>query len=127
MNGPRDRAMFVLMLRCGLRVEEVANLTIGVIDIKRRTIMVEDGKGAKDRIVYMSNDALQALAVYLKVRPASRTRKIFLVEKRTMHGTAHFHSWHSEAHGILCPQSEDQGFLSSSPAYNGDSDVECRC
>jgi len=86
VNGPRDRAMFVLMLRCGLRVEEVANLAIGVIDIKRKTIMVEDGKGAKDRIVYMSNDALQALAAYLRVRPASRARKIFLVEKGTCRG-----------------------------------------
>jgi len=81
VNGPRDRAMFMLMLRCGLRVEEVANLAIGVIDINRRTILVEDAKGAKDRIVYMSNDALHALATYLKVRPTSRTRKIFLVEK----------------------------------------------
>jgi site-specific recombinase XerD len=81
VKGHRDRAMFMLMLRCGLRVEEVANITMGVIDVKRRTIMVEDGKGAKDRIVYMSNDALQALAAYLKVRPASRTRKIFLAEK----------------------------------------------
>ena len=84
VKGYRDRAMFMLMLRCGLRVEEVANLTIGVIDVKRRTILVEDGKGAKDRIVYMSNDALQALAAYLKVRPASRARKIFLVGKGTM-------------------------------------------
>jgi site-specific recombinase XerD len=81
VSGHRDRAMFMLMLRCGLRVEEVANLTIGAIDVKRRTIMVEDGKGAKDRIVYMSNDALHALAAYLKVRPASRARKIFLVKK----------------------------------------------
>ena len=81
VSGYRDRAMFMLMLRCGLRVEEVANLAIGAIDVKRRTILVEDGKGAKDRIVYMSNDALQAFAAYLKVRPTSRTRKIFLVEK----------------------------------------------
>ena len=81
VNCPRDRAMFMLMLRCGLRVEEVANLTLGVIDVKRRTILVEDGKGAKDRIVYMSDDALHDLALYLKVRPASRTRKIFLVKK----------------------------------------------
>lgn len=81
VNGPRDRAMFMLMLRSGLRVEEVANLAIGAIDVNRRTILVEDGKGAKDRIVYMSNDALHALATYVKVRPASRARKIFLVEK----------------------------------------------
>jgi site-specific recombinase XerD len=81
VNKYRDRAMFVLMLRCGLRVEEIANLAIGVIDVNRRTIMVEDGKGAKDRIVYMSNDALHTLAAYIRVRPASRARKIFLVEK----------------------------------------------
>lgn len=81
VKGLRDRAMFMLMLRCGLRVEEVANLTIGVIDVKRRAILIEDGKGAKDRIVYMSNDALQSLAAYLRVRPASRTRRIFLAEK----------------------------------------------
>ena len=82
----RDRAMFVLMLRCGLRVEEVANLAIGAIDVNRRTVLVEDGKGAKDRIVYMSNDALHALAAYLRVRSASRARKIFLVEKGTCAG-----------------------------------------
>ena len=86
VDGFRDRAMFILMLRCGLRVEEVANLAVGVIDFKRRTIIVEDGKGAKDRIVYMSNDALHALAAYLKVRPTSRARKIFLVGKGSCTG-----------------------------------------
>ena len=86
IKGARDRAMFMLMLRCGLRVEEVANLTIGVIDVKRRTILVEDGKGGKDRVVYMSHDALQALAAYLRVRPPSRTRKIFLAEKEPCKG-----------------------------------------
>jgi site-specific recombinase XerD len=86
IQGARDRAMFLLMLRCGLRVEEVANLTIGVIDVKRRTILVEDGKGGKDRVVYLSHDALQALAAYLKVRPPSRSRKIFLAEKKPCQG-----------------------------------------
>ncbi len=86
IEGARDRAMFMLMLRCGLRVEEVANLTIGVIDVKRRTILIEDGKGAKDRIVYMSDDALHALAAYMRVRPQSRTRRIFLAEKEPCKG-----------------------------------------
>jgi len=81
VKGYRDKAMFMLMLRCGLRVEEVANLSAGVIDFKQRKILIEDGKGSKDRIVYMSNDALQALAAYLKVRASSKCRKVFLVEK----------------------------------------------
>ena len=35
----RDKAIFMLMLRCGLRVEEVANLTLGAIDYQRSQIM----------------------------------------------------------------------------------------
>jgi len=80
----RDRAMFMRMLRCGLRVEEVAHLALSVLsvlDFKHRKLLVEDGKGGKDRIVYMSHDAHQALVAYLRVRPSSRTRSIFLVEK----------------------------------------------
>jgi len=77
----RDRAIFRVMLRCGLRVEEVANLTIGAIDLKRRKIFLYNGKGGKDRVVYISDDALNALVKYLMVRPASRARKVFLVEK----------------------------------------------
>jgi len=78
---PRDRAMFMLMVRCGLRVEEVAQLTFGAVDYKHRKLLIEDGKGGKDRIVYLSQDACQALVAYLRVRPSSRARRIFLVEK----------------------------------------------
>jgi len=48
--------------------------------------LIEDGKGSKDRIVYMSNDVIHDLAAYLKVRMASRTNKVFLVEKGTSKG-----------------------------------------
>jgi site-specific recombinase XerD len=67
----RDRAMFMLMLRCGLRVEEVAHLSLSVLDFKHRKVL----------IVYLSHDAHQALTAYLRVRPSSRSRRIFLVEK----------------------------------------------
>jgi site-specific recombinase XerD len=81
IGSRRDQAMFRLMLRCGLRVEEVANLSLRAIDAKRRRIVVENGKGAKDRVVYISNDALWALGEYLRVRPCSRAKKVFLVDK----------------------------------------------
>jgi len=82
----RDKAIFMLMLRCGLRVEEVANLTLAAIDYRRSQIMVRCGKGAKDRVVYISNDAAEALAVYLRQRPITREKKVFLVEKGTCKG-----------------------------------------
>jgi site-specific recombinase XerD len=86
LKGPRDRAMFMIMLRCGLRVEEVAHLSLGNIELKRRILFIQDGKGAKDRIVYISNDALAALLEYLSVRPANKVKKVFLVEKGPLTG-----------------------------------------
>ena len=86
IDRPRDRAIFKLMLRCGLRVEEVSNLTLNAIDPKRRRIYVHNGKGAKDRVVYMSDDTCHAFLFYLKVRPPSRANKLFLVEKGTYRG-----------------------------------------
>ena len=69
------------MLRCGLRVNEVVNLPLDVINYKRSRILVKAGKEAKDRIVFISNNAATALAVYLRERPVTEEKRIFLVEK----------------------------------------------
>jgi site-specific recombinase XerD len=81
IKSKRDWAMFRLMLRCGLRVEEVANLTLGAIDLKQHRLMVLNGKGGKDRVVYISEDAADALDAYLRLRRHSRMKKVFLVDK----------------------------------------------
>jgi site-specific recombinase XerD len=81
----RDRAMFTLMLRCGLRVQEVAELTVDAVEFGRRQIFVFHGKGAKDRVVYMSDDARSALLAYLEKR-SSKARGVFLVQKGPMRG-----------------------------------------
>ena len=81
ITSRRDRAMFMLMLRCGLRVDEVAKLTLAALDLPRSQLFVYEGKGLKDRVVYVSHDAHHALIEYLKVRPHSRAKHVFLVEK----------------------------------------------
>lgn len=81
----RDRAMFMLMLRCGLRVQEVAQLTVDAVEYGRRQIFVSHGKGAKDRVVYMSEDARSALQAYL-ARRSSKAKALFLVQKGPMKG-----------------------------------------
>jgi site-specific recombinase XerD len=81
----RDRAMFMLMLRCGLRVQEVADLTVDAVDFQRRQIFVSKGKGGKDRIVYVSEDARSALLAYLSTRP-TKEKRVFLVQKGPMRG-----------------------------------------
>jgi len=65
----------MLMLRCGLRVQEIAHLTVDAVELEygRRQILVANGKGAKDRVVYVSEDARTALLAYL--RNGHRKRK----------------------------------------------------
>jgi site-specific recombinase XerD len=81
----RDRAIFMLMLRCGLRVQEVADLTVDAVDCQRKQIFVSKGKGGKDRIVYVSEDARSALLAYISKR-STKGRTLFLVQKGTMKG-----------------------------------------
>lgn len=86
IEDPRDMAIFKLMLRCGLRVEEVARLTLAAVDLKRAQVFVYHGKGAKGRVVYLSKDAYQALLAYLEVRLISRSKRLFLVSKGRFRG-----------------------------------------
>jgi site-specific recombinase XerD len=86
ITDPRDRAMVLLMLRCGLRVEEVSHLTLDAVELSRNRLFVQSGKGKKDRVVYLSNDAKFALEAYLKTR-SWKARRIFLVQKGPLTGT----------------------------------------
>ena len=86
IRSKRDRAMFMLMLRCGLRVEEVSKLTMAALDLPRSQLFVYEGKGVKDRVVYLSNDAYKILVQYLKARSSSRAKRVFLIEKGRFKG-----------------------------------------
>ncbi len=86
IKNRRDRAIFMLMLRCGLRVEEVAKVTLPAIDFVRSQLFVFEGKGGKGRVVYLSRDAKNMLEEYLRNRPPARSKRVFLVEEKTHRG-----------------------------------------
>jgi site-specific recombinase XerD len=52
----RDRLLFLVMLRCGLRCNEARTLRWSAIDWEQGTIRIDNSKGAVDRIVYFSSD-----------------------------------------------------------------------
>lgn len=85
ITSQRDRAWFVLMLRAGLRVGEVASLKLDDIlapvsenqPIRLRVY----GKGRKERIVLLTRDAYAVLQAWLQERPDSQHSQVFLNER----------------------------------------------
>lgn len=65
--GLRDRAMVELLFSSGLRVSELVNLDRDHINLNRGEFSVR-GKGQKDRPVFVSPEATEWLAAYLKTR-----------------------------------------------------------
>lgn len=63
----RDRAVIELLFSSGLRVSELVNLDRGHINTKRREFTVR-GKGQKDRPVFISVRAAEAIDTYLHKR-----------------------------------------------------------
>jgi len=61
IDSLRDRTVFLLMLRCGLRVGEVTRLPWSAIDWTQGTIRVNNSKGRVDRVVYVSPDLEKVL------------------------------------------------------------------
>lgn len=79
IHNIRDRAMFLLMLRCGLRIGEVAALQLSDLYLDEdRPRLVARGKGSKERSVYLSPQAEHALRAYLAERAKATCAFVFV-------------------------------------------------
>lgn len=97
IDNARDRAMFILMLRCGLRISEVAKLLLVDLYLEEdRPRLVVRGKCSRERSIYLSPQAETALRTYLDERPEVESDFVFLsylldglsttaIQKRLMH------------------------------------------
>jgi integrase len=64
---PRERTMLTLCYGCGLRLAEVLALRVADIDGERKLLRIEQGKGAKDRLVPLSPTLLEELRAYWRL------------------------------------------------------------
>ncbi len=64
-NGRRNRAIIEVLYGCGMRVSELCNLEIGRIDLEAGVAIIV-GKGNKERMVPMSEPAMEQIALYLE-------------------------------------------------------------
>ncbi len=66
-DGLRDRSILETLFSTGLRVSELASLNRDHINFNRREFGIV-GKGGKERIVFLSDSAVQWLGKYLNLR-----------------------------------------------------------
>ena len=82
IDSSRDRAMFLLMLRCGLRVGEVQTLTLDDLFLNPTAGQLPrlwlHGKGGYERVAYLSAQTLTAVRAWLRERPQTTAAALFL-------------------------------------------------
>lgn len=67
ISGIRDKTILELLFSTGLRVSELASLNIDQVNLDRREFGVV-GKGGKERVVFLSDDAIEWLKKYISSR-----------------------------------------------------------
>jgi site-specific recombinase XerD len=66
----RNRALMELVYSAGLRTAEAVSLDVADVDFEQELVHVRQGKGAKDRVVPLGEEAAWWVAAYLRdVRP----------------------------------------------------------
>lgn len=64
----RDYAIITVMAYAGLRISEVIELRLDDVNLHTREILVRDGKGSKQRLVYINDKIVDSIKEYLKER-----------------------------------------------------------
>ncbi len=83
MTSTRDRALFLLLLRSGLRIGELVVATLDDLRLEQNELTIPLGrKNRRGRIIYFSDDARTALEAYGKERPIVATRALFVSNRR---------------------------------------------
>ena len=69
LDHTRDRALFLLLLRTGMRVGELLDLRVSDMHLPEKKILIFMGeKNYRGRVVYLSEDAVEAAEAWLAIR-----------------------------------------------------------
>ena len=87
-NDYRDYCMITFFLNCGMRLSELVGINVndyistqeGGVQIHRIKVL---GKGSKERIVYLNPACVSAYENYMKVRPETKEKALFISKRLT--------------------------------------------
>lgn len=71
----RNKTMIILMLDTGLRLSEIINLKWKHINIMSGEIKVIEGKGAKDRALWINENTLEKLKKWKKIKSEELSKR----------------------------------------------------
>mgnify|MGYP000285991706 CR=1 FL=1 len=76
--GLRDKLILLMLIDCGLRASELANLTLDDVDLENQIFLVRHGKGGKSRRVPFGKAVLAVLRAYLAKRAEVTTPNLIV-------------------------------------------------
>lgn len=80
-EGIRNYAIVTIMAYCGTRISETLNIKLSDINLTTREIIIRQGKGNKQRLVYMNDKVVNAIKEYLKERKETDLDYLFVSNK----------------------------------------------
>jgi len=94
IDDSRERALFLLLLRTGIRIGEALGLRLNDLDIKGRKVHLYEGeKNSMGRVVYLSDDALFAIKLWFRRRDKNK--------EFVFNGRSNGHLCYSTARGLF--------------------------
>lgn len=80
-EGNRNYAIVTMMAYAGLRISEVLNIKMSDINLVSKEVVVREGKGNKQRLVYINPKIIESVKEYLKERKSSELDYLFISNK----------------------------------------------
>ena len=74
---PWQRALVILLLSTGIRRTEVVTITLDDLDLEQRQVLIR-GKGGKERMLPLTEQAVEAIEEYLRHRVKTKSRHLFV-------------------------------------------------
>jgi site-specific recombinase XerD len=74
---PWHKCLVVLLLSTGMRRSEIAQISLEDVDLENRQLLVH-GKGAKERVVPLADQAASAIEQYLPHRVQTQSHRLFV-------------------------------------------------
>ncbi|BHH84551.1 tyrosine-type recombinase/integrase [Desulforhopalus sp. 52FAK] len=91
LKSIRDKALILLLLRTGMRIGELLNVSVSDIHFSERKILLYVGeKNYEGRVVYYSEDAEKALKSWLAIRDPERH---YLFYSHSRHNISYVAAW----------------------------------